>query len=196
MTNIVNVGYGSANYYVLEGVPARLLVDVGWPGTVPKLQAALRRTGVPLNSIAYLLATHYHPDHAGAAQELKQLGVQLIVLENQPAGIAFLNQWMKAKPQYHYLDITSDDNVNLRSADSRAFLQRLGLQGEILLTPGHSDDSITLALDSGVAFTGDLPPLGMFADSQHPAAASWERIRGHHVHAVYPAHGGAYELEM
>jgi ribonuclease/clavin/mitogillin len=194
MPNIVNAGYDSANYWVIEGTATRLLVDVGWPGTVPKLQAALRRIGVPLSAIGYFLATHYHPDHAGAAQELKQLGVQLIVLENQPAGIAFLNRWMKRKPQYHYVDITLTSAVDLRSADSRVFLLQLGLEGEIVITPGHSDDSVTLIMDSGVAFTGDLPPPGMFGDRQHPAERSWEVIRAHGVHTVYPAHGATYDL--
>ena len=35
--NIVNVGYASTNYYVLGASTNRLLVDVGWPGTLPRL---------------------------------------------------------------------------------------------------------------------------------------------------------------
>lgn len=30
--NIVNVGYDSANYYIIGQDRNRLLVDVGWPG--------------------------------------------------------------------------------------------------------------------------------------------------------------------
>jgi glyoxylase-like metal-dependent hydrolase (beta-lactamase superfamily II) len=55
----------SANYCVLDGGHARLLVDAGMPGTLPKLLANLRRSGIALASISHLLATHYHPDHAG-----------------------------------------------------------------------------------------------------------------------------------
>lgn len=190
--NIVNVGYDAANYYVVESATAKLLVDLGWPGTLPRLQAALRRMGVPLNGITHLLATHYHPDHAGAAQELKQLGVRLIVLENQMAGIEALGRWMR--PQHHYVDIITFDNVDVRSTESRAFLRGLGLDGEILITPGHSDDSVTLVLDSGVAFSGDLAPPGMFGDAQHPAERSWELIRACHVHTVYPGHGPSWRL--
>ena len=116
MVNIVNVGYDAANYYVIATATAKLLVDVGWPGTLPKLQATLKRVGVPLAGITHLLASHYHPDHAGLAQELKAKGVKLIVLENQVAGIVALKQWMK--PQYHYVDITLEDNINVRSAES------------------------------------------------------------------------------
>jgi ribonuclease/clavin/mitogillin len=194
MLNIVNVGYDSANYYLVESATTQLLVDVGWPGTLPKLQAARKRVGVSPTGIAYLLVTHYHPDHAGAAQELKRQGTRLIVLENQLAGIAALNEWMRPKPQYHYVDITLDGNLNVRSTESRALLRQLGLEGEIVITPGHSDDSVTLILDSGVAFSGDLPPPGTFGDPQHPAEGSWELIRAHDVHTVYPGHGGVYRL--
>ena len=189
--NIVNVGYDAANYYVIASPTAKLLVDVGWPGTLPRLQAALRRMGLPLAGITHLLPTHYHPDHAGAAQELKQLGVRLIVLENQMAGIEALGRWMR--PQHHYVEIVRFDNVDVQSTESRPFLRGLGLEGEILTTPGHSDDSVTLVLDSGVAFSGDLPPPGMFGDG-HPAQTSWELIRACHVHTVYPGHGPPWRL--
>ena len=33
MLNIVNVGYDSTNYYVIETSKTKLLIDVGWPGT-------------------------------------------------------------------------------------------------------------------------------------------------------------------
>ncbi len=208
MPNIVNAGYDSANYHLIESPAARLLVDVGWPGTLPKLYAALKRMGMPgagghgqpgkavppPGGIGYLLATHYHPDNAGAAEELKRQGVQLIVLENQAAGIQSLNEWMRARPQYRYVDITLEGNVCLHSSESRGLLRGLGLEGEIIPTPGHSDDSVTLILDSGVAFTGDLPPPGAFGEVEHPAERSWELLRARHVHTVYPGHGPARQL--
>src|SRR5215216_3210746 len=95
MLNIVNVGYDSTNYYVIETASTKLLIDVGFPGTLPKLRHALKRTGMALSDVKYLLATHYHPDHAGLVQEVKQLGIKLIVLENQITAIPKLKQHMK-----------------------------------------------------------------------------------------------------
>ena len=46
MIPIINVGYASTNYYVLGSSTTRLLIDVGWPGTLPRLMANLRRTGI------------------------------------------------------------------------------------------------------------------------------------------------------
>ncbi len=71
---IVNVGYHSTNFWVVSAGTARLLVDLGWPGTMGTMRANLQRMGVPLGEIRYGLATHYHPDHAGLAEELKRAG--------------------------------------------------------------------------------------------------------------------------
>src|SRR5260370_30445642 len=152
--NIVNVAYDSTNYYVLADSSPRLLVDVGWPGTLPKLQHTCKPMGIHLTDIKHFLITHYHPDHAGLAQELKNLGSKLIVVENQVSAIAPFRTYMK--PQNHYIDIDPADNVILKIADSRMFFARLGIHGEIISTPGHSEDSITLILDEGAAFAGDL----------------------------------------
>jgi endoribonuclease LACTB2 len=121
--NIVNVGYGSTNYYVIGDGKSRLLVDVGWPGTMGKLLAMLRRKGIALEEIRFLLATHYHPDHAGLAQELKHKGVRLMVLEGQREAIPALKKVMK--PEMHYQDIDLRDNTEVTLAESRAFLAKL-----------------------------------------------------------------------
>src|SRR5215212_4914211 len=178
--NIVNVGYDSTNYYVLGTSRTRLLVDVGWPGTLPKLLAMLKRKGIALEDIGYLLITHYHPDHAGLAQEVKAQGVRLIVLEQQLSAIPALKSYMK--PVNRYVEITLHDNLHLTTRESRAFLKRIGIAGEIIAIPGHSDDSVSLVLDAGVAFTGDLVPPG-FVDERasDTVRQSWDALRALHV---------------
>ena len=192
MLNIINVGYDSTNYYVIASASSRLLIDVGFPGTLPKLRHALKRAGIALSDITHLLATHYHPDHAGIAQEVKQQGTRLLVLENQTIAIPKLKQYMK--PSQPYVEITLDDNIDLHTAESRAFLNRIGIDGEIIATPGHSDDSVTLILDTGAAFTGDLAPAYMQHDPTDATQRSWEHIQSHHVTTVYPGHGPKRQL--
>ncbi|MFB3766643.1 MAG: MBL fold metallo-hydrolase [Methanotrichaceae archaeon] len=191
--NILNVGYSSANYYLIGRNTLRLLIDVGWPGTLSKLRNNLKRKRLQIKDIKYLLATHYHPDHAGLAQEIKLRGVQLIVLENQLSFIPKLRTYMK--PSNPYIEITLDDNLNLRSKDSRKFLQGLDIDGEIIPTPGHSDDSISLVLDEGLAFTGDLPGPNWGADPKHQVDQSWQRLSSLNVRTIYPGHGPVRYLE-
>ena len=187
--NIVNVGYASTNYYVLGQGSPRLLVDVGWPGTLPTLLATLKRKDIPFQDLHYLLVTHYHPDHAGLAQELKQRGVRLIVLETQVQAIPILKTYMK--PVNPYVDIRLDDNLDLEIAESRKFLLNLGIQGEIISTPGHSADSVTLVLDNGAAFTGDALSPGVDEGSQAAIAFNWLTLRSMNVSTLYPGHGPA-----
>jgi len=185
---IVNAGYHSTNYWVVSAGTSRLLVDIGWPGTLGMMKASLSRLGVPLRELRYALATHYHMDHAGLAEELKREGVPLLVLDVQVVAIPVMKTWMK--PRDNYVEITMDDSVTISCDESRQVLVRMGLQGEIVHTPGHSDDSVSLLLDDGSAFTGDLPPEAYSYDNPE-ALDSWRLLRERGARLVYPAHGPA-----
>jgi len=185
---VVNVGYRSTNYWVVSAGTSRLLVDLGWPGTMSRMLAYLTRMDVPLEQIRYGLATHYHIDHAGLAQELKRAGVPLLVLDVQVPAIQAMKTWIK--PQDNYVDITLQDNVTISFPESRSVLERIGIAGEIVHTPGHSDDSVSLLLDDGSVFTGDLthPAFAGEADAEI-VAASWRLLRDRGATRVYPGHG-------
>ena len=87
-------------------------------------------------------------------------------------------------------EITLHDNVNITFAESRDRLARIGIAGEIGPTPGHSDDSVSLVLDSGEAFTGDLThPQMADENSLEMVKGSWRRLRDLGAVAVYPGHG-------
>ena len=190
---VVNVGYKSTNYWVISAGTSRLLVDLGWPGSMGMMRANLKRMDVPIAEIRYALATHYHIDHAGLAQELKDAGVPLLLLEAQLPAVPLMKKW--TKPQDQYVEITMHDNTVISFAQSRATLEQIGIAGQILPTPGHSDDSVTLLLDDGAAFTGDLTPLA-FVGTEDPdvVAASWQLLREHGAKRVYPGHGPVWPL--
>jgi glyoxylase-like metal-dependent hydrolase (beta-lactamase superfamily II) len=192
---IVNVGYRSTNYWVISAGTSRLLVDLGWPGGMGALQANLRRANVPLGELRYGLATHYHIDHAGCAQELKRAGVPLLVLDVQLGAIPLMKR--HTKPQDHYLEITTHDNRVITFAESRPLLREIGIAGQILPTPGHSDDSVSLLLDDGSAFTGDLTHPSMATEEDAAVvAASWGLLRAHGATRVYPGHGPVRVIDM
>lgn len=193
MINVVNVGYDSTNYYVLAHTSPALLIDVGFPQTLPKLQHTAKRAGIDLARIPFFLCTHYHPDHAGAAEEVQRLGIRLVILELQLEAAAGLGTYMK--PDQHFVPIAVGNALRLAISDSRAFLRGLGLEGEIVYTPGHSDDSMTLVLDDGAAFTGDLPPPFLAGEEpDDPVRRSWDVIRAAHATMVYPGHGPSMPL--
>jgi ribonuclease/clavin/mitogillin len=185
---IVNVGYRSTNFWVVSAGTSRLLVDLGYPGTMGTMRANLNRMDVPLNELRYGLATHYHLDHAGLAQEFKQAGVPLLVIDAQVAAIPLLKKTMK--PSDRYVDITVHDNVTISCAESRGVLAEIGIAGEIVRTPGHSDDSVSLVLDDGSAFTGDLtPPTLAGEDAVRVVTESWRLLWERGATRIYPGHG-------
>jgi ribonuclease/clavin/mitogillin len=183
---IVNVGYRSTNYWVVSAGTSRLLVDIGWPGTLGTMKANLKKMDIPLREIRYALATHYHIDHAGLGEELKREGVPLLVLDVQVDAIPIMKTW--TKPADNYVDITGDGNVIISLEQSRQLLSQIGIAGEILHTPGHSDHCVSLLLDDGSVFTGDLPPEAYALDNP-VALASWRLLRERGATRVYPAHG-------
>lgn len=186
--NIVNVGYDSTNYYVLGQGSHRLIIDVGWPGTLPKLLANFKRMDIDVSEISYLLVTHFHPDHAGLVQDVKGLGVRYILPDVQYPGIHLLRTYMN--PSLPFKDIILTDNLNLPLAESRSFLKQIGISGSIINTPGHTDDSVSVVLDDGAAFTGDLLfPNMVDVDKLETVTRSWNAIRSLNARIIYPGHG-------
>jgi len=187
--NIVNVGYASANYYAIDMKNGKLLVDCGWPGTLPQFMKVLQRKGIRPNELKYLLVTHFHPDHAGLVQELKNQGTKFILPECQVPFVGSFGEYFKGK-SFPYVEIRKNDNLPLKFEDSRSFLASLGLSGEILHTPGHSDDSVTLILDEGYAFTGDLHPAFMSSEDSK-TINSWNQIHQHPITRIFSGHGNS-----
>jgi glyoxylase-like metal-dependent hydrolase (beta-lactamase superfamily II) len=197
--HIINVGYSSTNYYVLEMGDARLLIDVGMPGSYGALLANLKRKDIAIDSATpshwHLLVTHYHPDHAGVVEEVKAAGVRLIVMEPQVAGVALMQSYIK--PDSGYIPIRLDDAIVLAIGESRAFLKDLGFDGEIVTTPGHSDDSVSLVLDSGDAFSGDLTfPALATAEERAQVMQSWRKLAALHATRVYSGHSPTSPVEF
>lgn len=186
--NILNLGYRSTNYYALKIKNGLLLIDCGWPGMFPEFLAVFKRKGITPEQIRYILVTHFHMDHAGAVQELKNRGAKLILMESQIGFPKAMADFLKPK-NLGFTEISEGGNLLLKFSESREFLAGVGLAGEIISTPGHSDDHVTLILDEGFAFTGDLPPRFLVMDEDRVTKESWDRIYQHKISRIYPAHG-------
>ena len=78
----------------------------------------------------------------------------------------------------------------IRCEESRQFFSRIGINGEVIATPSHSPDSISLLLYSGDAFVGDLQPYEYLDgyDGDDAAKADWTRIHGFQTKRIFYAH--------
>lgn len=193
--NVISLSYKSANCYLIPSEDGWVMIDTGWPDTFSQLLQLLNQNNISVNEVNYLIITHYHPAHAGLTQNLKDLGTQLILHENQVSYYNKLNLFYKKNPQAHFRDITTSNNLVLSDINSRSFFESIGLEGELISTPGHSDDSVSLVIDNECAFIGDLPALAMpEAENDIVIEDSWEQLMKYHVKTIYPGHGESYEF--
>ncbi|MBQ9995144.1 MAG: MBL fold metallo-hydrolase [Clostridia bacterium] len=150
--------YGNTNTYLIRGTKGNLLVDTDWAGTLPAFYRAIKEQNIRLSDISCILVTHYHPDHMGIAAELTESGIPLVIFDVQLPYIHFPDSVFAKEKNRFYKPVDEKRAKILSCGESRAFLTTLGISGEILHTPGHSEDSVSLILDNGTIFIGDLPP--------------------------------------
>jgi glyoxylase-like metal-dependent hydrolase (beta-lactamase superfamily II) len=79
------VPLGAVNAYLVEDGRDVVVVDTGFPGSAPKLQAALGEIGRQAADVRGIVLTHAHPDHAGGAAELSRLTGAAIYMHEEDA---------------------------------------------------------------------------------------------------------------
>jgi ribonuclease/clavin/mitogillin len=197
MPNLVTITLRSTHYYLLDCLRGKLLVDTGWAGSLPQFTAEIKRYKIPLSEIRYVMITHHHPDHAGLTQEIKNAcGARLIIHEMQIPFLKDLAALYQDKTKGVYVPIHVEKDDIILPPSNRDVLKSIGIAGEALETPGHSDDSISLVLDGSMAFTGDLtPPFLASEENEAVLRDSWTRILARNPQIIYPAHGNPFAAE-
>ena len=187
---LIKIRYGNTNTFFIKGTGAGLLVDTDFAGTLPAFYKAIKAQGIQVSDITYLLCTHYHPDHCGLASELMAQGVQLAVMETQLGSVHYSDPIFARMPDLHYVPVDESKAVVLSSAESRSFLAKMGINGEIISTPSHSEDSICVMLDEGICLAGDLEPYEYLAAYTDNAAlkADWDKVLSYSPKRIYYAH--------
>ena len=184
------IRYGNTNTFYIKGNGAGILVDTDFAGTLPAFYKAAKAQGVSVSDIAYVLCTHYHPDHCGLASSLMSQGVKLLVMESQVGSLHYSDPLFAKQPRLEYVPIEDDKAIVLSFADSRSFLSNLGIEGEIISTPSHSEDSICIMLDEGICLAGDLEPYEYLAAYKDNAAlkADWDKVLSYSPKRICYAH--------
>lgn len=187
---MIKLKYGNTNTFFVSGKTGGLLIDTDYAGTMPQFFRAIKAAEIGLRDISYLLVTHYHPDHCGLAGELQALGVRLLLTDVQTDSVHFADAIFARDSRLHYQPVNENAAAVIRCDESRAFLQSLGIAGEIIRTPSHSPDSISLILDDGCCFVGDLEPLAyLSAYERNPMLEKdWQKVLQYHPKRILYAH--------
>ena len=193
---MIRLRYGNTNTFFLAGDRGGLLVDTDYAGTLPRFFRAVKEAGIGVRDIAYVMATHYHPDHAGLIGELQKLGVTLLLADVQRESVHFADGIFLREARAGYEPVREDEAKVIRCAESRDFLKKLGIGGEIIHTPSHSADSVSLVLDDGSCVVGDLEPMQYLAayDSNPALKSDWDRILSYRPKKIFYAHANETEI--
>ena len=191
-TDTVTLKYGNTYTFLVRGASGSLLVDTDYAGTLQGFYRALKTNGIRLNQISYVMATHYHPDHCGLIGQLQEQGVRLLLMEAQAEAVHDPD-YIFAREKREYTPVDPANAVLISADESRLFLKKLGIEGEIIRTSSHSADSVSLILDDGSCFVGDLEPreyIEAYADPG-PLAEDWKQIMARNPKTIHYAHAPA-----
>ena len=186
---MVRLKYGNTNTFYLPGQTGGLLVDTDYAGTLYAFYKAIKQAGIGIKDIEYVLATHYHPDHMGLIGDLMKQGVKLLLIDVQSSSVHFSDS-IFVREKLPFTPIDESMAVVISCKESRSFLSRQGIAGEIIHTPGHSEDSVSLILDDGDCFVGDLEPYEYIEayEENLPLQNDWERVLAFHPKRIFYAH--------
>ena len=193
---IKEIKYGTTNTYLIIGSKGKLLFDTDWAGTLQPFCSAVKSAGETVQSINCILISHYHPDHMGIVQEIADMGPVICAANIQKDYIHSSDRILQRDKRAVFTPV-KDEAVRFFSIEeSRDFLKELGIDGEVYSTPGHTDDSISLMLDSGELFVGDLNPL--YELELHRGTIieeTWNMLLSKHPRKVYYGHAPAADLK-
>jgi glyoxylase-like metal-dependent hydrolase (beta-lactamase superfamily II) len=178
--------YGNTNCYYIKGKNGSILVDTDWAGTLQSFYSKIKELNI--KNIDYLLITHYHPDHMGIVQDIIEMGTKLLLVDIQKDYIHSSDMIFQKDKNIKFKPINTEP-VIISCEQSRKFLKDLGIDGEIIYTPGHSEDSISIILDEGIALVGDLYDLNSaVAFNDEKINNSWKSILSHNISKVCYGH--------
>ena len=187
--NVTEIKYSATNTYLITGRSGMLLFDTGWAGTFRNFCRKMGEAGIPVQEIDYILISHFHPDHCGIAQEIADCGAVIAAVDVQREYIHFADGVFQKEKRAGFHPIDERKIRLIALEDSRSFLAEIGIEGEIVYTPGHSEDSISLCLDDGSFFVGDLNPL--YELEMHKGTKigeSWKKLLERNPKTIYYGH--------
>ena len=194
-------------------------MDAGVPGKAGTFAKALERSVISPRDVKLIVLTHGHWDHIGSARDIRKLtGARLAMHEREapwlenafapmpPGATAWGRILVGILSVYMPFVRIPACSVDLKLGNEGLSLAVYGIPGKVLHTPGHSSGSMSVLLDSGEAFVGDLamngfplrltPGFPIFAEDMATLRESWRLLLAQGARMIYPAHGKPFEADI
>lgn len=204
---IYHILKGRSNVYLIKTATQNLLVDTGKCNKRIYLSKKLEAFGI--HKIDWLILTHTHFDHCQNAEWLeKNFQAKIVVSQKArewiPSGktplpkgrrlaskllIFTANHFKPKQVQFKPFNV-------YKYVGNKEVLQDQDTDLELLICPGHSEDSLVFILDNEIAFVGDTmfgifknkiqPP---FVDNQELLIKQWKKLADGPCSLFLPGHG-------
>jgi hydroxyacylglutathione hydrolase len=201
---VLPVNMGHVKIYFVQTDDGYILVDTGMPDEDGKLDEAFKVADISPQEVQLIIITHAHPDHSGTVAYAKEItGAKILCHESAASYIRvgrcspiiaqnFKGKFMNAvSPEWKYQGVEPDILINKEFG-----LGEYGINGKVVHTPGHTEDSVTIVLENGEMLIGDLVRgkepnihLGQFYEDEAVLLQSLEMIAGFDAEKIYMSHG-------
>ena len=217
---ILNLGNRAVNNWLIPGDNGYILIDTGYNTGFRRFQRKLKKNRIRPEDIKTIFLTHAHDDHAGFLNEVLAVTPAKVILH--PKAVEGLQKgqnsfaggcsgrlaWcfcqvlsLLGKGEHRYPAIREEYLDRLVTTDSKAF-QSMNLPFQVLETPGHTADHISLLKDDTL-FCGDAAMNGfpsrkrviIWIENLLQFRQSWEKILQSEAKMVYPGHGNPFPAE-
>jgi glyoxylase-like metal-dependent hydrolase (beta-lactamase superfamily II) len=189
-----------------------IMIDGGAPGKIKAFIKGIGRLSIKPEQIKLVVITHGHWDHIASVKGIKErTGAKIAIhkkenewlergLKPMPPGV---NLWGRLLDKAVTMCLPLIDvpaaQPDIVIGNEGISLAEYGISGRIIHTPGHSSGSVSVLLDTGDVFVGDMamnkfpltlrPGLPIFAEDFDELKKSWRMLLDHGAKTVYPSHG-------
>ncbi len=218
-SRIHTIPLGFDQTYIVKDQGA-IMIDSGEPKKGKVFLNGLRNISIKPEEIQLIVLTHGHWDHIGSAAEIKEItGAKIVMHKNEkhcleesfkpmPPGVTTWGSILDKLVTWFIIPFKHirATEVDIVLKDEEFSLNDYGIKGKVIHTPGHSSGSVSILLDTGEAFVGDLamnkfplrltPGLPIFAEDWPKLIESWQKLLDLGVKIVYPAHGDSFSADI
>ena len=157
-------GFMGINCYIIQDEETKetMVIDPG--GSIAKIEEMLKVINA---KVKYILLTHCHGDHMGAAQELKErYGGKILIHRFDQEGLR--NPSLNLSSHIGIGDVSLKEDARLDDGD---IIHVGNLQFKVIHTPGHTIGSISLYCEEEkMVFSGDTLFRGTWGRTDLPTS--------------------------
>jgi hydroxyacylglutathione hydrolase len=212
--NVHTLHMGITSCYIIQD-KGTILIDCGPPNKLGNFMKSLRSASIDPKQIKLIINTHGHYDHIGSAKVIKDTtGAQIAMHEPDKEWlekainpiIPGVTVWGKLLSKIPIKPHIAETSVDIKLDDEDFSLTPFGIHGKVIYTPGHTIGSVSVLLETGDAFVGDLamsgfplrlnPGLPVFAEDIERVKENIKLLVQRGARTFYPGHGKPFLADM